>query len=169
LFYRYTGADKYCRGVMMNRFALMLSCVLALSCQASAPPSEPAPDPTELMTADLAFAKATAERGVDGWLEYFAEDGAMLPAGQPIIRGHQAIRDLMSPAFEAEGFELHWEPIEADIAASSDLGYTIGRYERTITAADGNRQTTVGKYVSIWKRQEDGTWKVVVDLGTPDQ
>jgi ketosteroid isomerase-like protein len=120
------------------------------------------------MTADRAFAKATAERGVDGWLEYFAEDGAMLPAGQTIIRGHQAIRDLMSPQFEAEGFELHWEPTEADIAASSDLGYTIGRYERTITDPDGTRKTTVGKYVSIWKRQEDGSWKVVVDLGTPN-
>jgi uncharacterized protein (TIGR02246 family) len=121
------------------------------------------------MTADRAFAKATAERGVDGWLEYFAEDGAMLPAGQPIIRGHQAIRDLMSAAFEAEGFELRWEPTEADIAASGDLGYTIGRYERTVTGPNGTQQTTVGKYVSIWRRQEDDTWKVVVDLGTPNQ
>jgi len=120
------------------------------------------------MAADRAFAKATATKGVEGWVETFADDGAMLPAGLPIVRGHEAIRDLMSPAFESEGFEFHWEPEEADIAASGDIGYTIGRYERTVTGSDGTSNTTTGKYVSIWKRQEDGTWKVAVDLGTPN-
>lgn len=153
----------------MNRVAIILACGLALSCQASAPPPTPAADPSELMSADRAFAKATGDRGVDGWVEYFATDGAMLPAGQPIVRGREAIRELMSPAFDNEGFALHWEPKEADIAASGDLGYTIGLYERTLTGPDGTQQATEGKYVTIWKRQEDGTWKVVVDLGTPNQ
>ena len=153
----------------MNRLAILLTFALSLSCRPSAPPPGPSADPSELMAADRAFAKATATKGVDGWVETFAENGAMLPAGLPIVRGHKAIRDLMSPAFESEGFEFHWEPTEADIAASGDLGYTIGRYERTVTGPDGNSSTTTGKYVSIWKRQEDGTWKVVVDLGTPGQ
>ena len=153
----------------MNRLATMLTFVFSMSCQASAPPPGPTADPSELMTADRAFVKATTDKGVDGWVEYFAPDGAMLPAGQPIVRGRNAIRDLMSPAFESEDFRLLWEPTEADIAASGDLGYTIGLYERTVTGPDGAQQTTVGKYVSIWKRQEDGTWKVVVDLGTPNQ
>jgi uncharacterized protein (TIGR02246 family) len=153
----------------MNRLVIMLTLALPMSCRPSAPPPGPGADPSELMAADRAFAKATATKGVEGWVETFAEDGAMLPAGLPIVRGHKAIRDLMSPAFENEGFKFHWEPEEADIAASGDLGYTIGHYERTVTGPDANASTTTGKYVSIWKRQEDGTWKVVVDLGTPNQ
>ena len=153
----------------MNRLAILPALAFYLSCQPAVPPPRPSADPSELMAADRAFAEAPAAKGVDGWVEHFADNGAMLPAGLPIVRGHKAIRDLMSPAFESEGFEFHWEPEEADIAASGDIGYTIGRYERTVTGPDGTPSTTTGKYVSIWKRQEEGTWKVAVDLGTPNQ
>ena len=153
----------------MIRLAISLILAFSMGCQPSAPPPGPSADPSELMAADRAFAKATATKGVEGWVEAFADNGAMLPAGLPIVRGRKAIRDLMSPAFESEGFEFQWEPEEADIAASGDIGYTIGRYERTVTGPDGTSNTTTGKYVSIWKRQEDGTWKVAVDLGTPNQ
>jgi uncharacterized protein (TIGR02246 family) len=118
------------------------------------------------MNADRAFAEATSERGAEGWVEFFAENGAMLPDGLPITRCKDAIRELMEPAFADENYKLVWEPTEADISASGDLGYTIGRYERTTTAPDGTKTTTMGKYVSIWKKQADGSWKVVVDIGT---
>jgi ketosteroid isomerase-like protein len=119
------------------------------------------------MDADREFARVTAEKGVDGWVEFFAENGAMLPAGRPLVRGKQDIQNLMNPSFEDQSFSLVWEPTEADISASGDLGYTIGRYESTAAAADGTT-TTLGKYVTIWKKQPDGSWKVVVDIGTPD-
>ncbi len=122
----------------------------------------------EIKEADRAFAETTAEKGVEGWVQTFAEDGAMFPAGQPVVRGKNAIRRLMAPAFEDNNFSLLWEPTEADVSISGELAYTTGRFERTVTGPNGAPTTTIGKYISIWKKQADGTWKVAADMGTPD-
>lgn len=150
----------------MDRF-LMISLLFTLSgCALRADKEEMI---ASLMDADRGFAKATAERGVDGWVAHFADHGVMLPAGRPLVRGRQAIADLMRPAFDSEGFSLLWEPTEADVSLSGELGYTLGRYERTAVDSDGSEVSSTGKYVTIWKRQADGSWRVIVDIGTPNQ
>ena len=60
---------------------------------------------------------------------------------------------------------LTWRPVGADISASGDLGYTYGTFE--FRSKDKNGKPTVehGKYTSIWKKQNDGSWKVVLDMG----
>ncbi len=63
---------------------------------------------------------------------------------------------------------LTWAPTEADAAASGDLGYTWGRWEYRDKTHDGKPVDIKGTYVTIWKRQADGTWKVVLDGGNPD-
>jgi ketosteroid isomerase-like protein len=64
---------------------------------------------------------------------------------------------------------LTWTPTEADAAASGELGYTWGRWEYRDKTQDGKPVDIKGTYVTIWKRQADGTWKVVLDGGNPDQ
>jgi ketosteroid isomerase-like protein len=125
----------------------------------------PAANPEVLMEADRAFAEATAKQGTEGWVSHFAETGTMFRDGE-IVRGHESIRTLMDPAFATEGSGIAWEPTEAEIAASGDLGYTIGRFESTVIGPNGGRQTRTGSYVTIWKKQGDGTWKVAVDIGS---
>ena len=123
--------------------------------------------PEVLMKADMDFDRATAEKGIDGWVSFFAEDGMQLtPEGN--IKGHQAIRNYMSSAFARRGYSLRWKPTFADIAGSGDLGYTTGTYESRGTDAQGNPVVRTGRYVSIWKKQKDGSWKVVLDTGSPD-
>jgi ketosteroid isomerase-like protein len=55
--------------------------------------------------------------------------------------------------------------VGADISASGDLGYTYGTYEFRAVGKDGNPVVEHGKYTSIWKKQRDGSWKVVLDMG----
>jgi len=64
-----------------------------------------------------------------------------------------------------EGTSLTWTPIKAEMAASGDLGYTYGNYIYTAKNKEGKLVTSYGKYTSIWKKQKDGQWKVVVDVG----
>lgn len=78
-----------------------------------------------LMEADRAFARATAERGVEGWVAYFAPGGAMV-RGRGEITGEVAIRDAMAGFLADTTISFTWEPVRADAAASGDLGYTIG-------------------------------------------
>jgi ketosteroid isomerase-like protein len=60
------------------------------------------------------------------------------------------------------GFELEWRATDAEVAASGDIGYTIGTFE-LITEQDGTAMLTEGKYVTVWRKQADGSWKVRVD------
>jgi len=118
-----------------------------------------------LMQADRDFDKATAETGVEGWVSYFAEDGQMFPAGAEMVSGRQAIREAMAPAFGNPEFSLRWQPLGADVSRGGDLGYTYGTYVAKGPGPQGNVVERHGKYVSIWKKQADGSWKVVVDIG----
>jgi ketosteroid isomerase-like protein len=69
-----------------------------------------------------------------------------------------------------EGTTLTWTPIKAEMAASGDLGYTYGTYVYTAKNKEGKVVVNYGKYTSIWKKQKDGRWKVMVDMGnsSPD-
>ena len=107
------------------------------------------------------FAKAVAEHGHAAFVSYFAEDGVELDDG-----GGIASRDEIAkqPAWP-EGTSLSWTPVRGDMAASGDLGYTYGNYVFKSKNKDGKIVSSYGKYMSVWKKQKDGSWKVAVDMG----
>jgi ketosteroid isomerase-like protein len=121
----------------------------------------------QLLQADRDFDRATAEQGVEGWVSYFAEDGKMFLRNGQIVGDHDSIRELMAPAFEQPGYSLRWQPLAADMSSADDLGYTYGDYTLTATDKEGQPVTLYGRYVTIWKKQADGSWKVAADIGTP--
>jgi ketosteroid isomerase-like protein len=110
------------------------------------------------------FMKAAAERGSQGYLSYYADDSVELPNGGPIIQGKVNIAKGMG-FLDQKDNHLTWMPIGADISASGDLGYTYGTYEFGSKDKDGKPVVDHGKYTSIWKKQKDGSWKVVLDMG----
>ncbi|WP_333819084.1 DUF4440 domain-containing protein [Ohtaekwangia sp.] len=59
---------------------------------------------------------------------------------------------------------LYWVPVYADIAASGDFGYTTGPWSYHITKSD--KATAFGEYITVWKKQPDGRWKILIDAGT---
>ncbi|MGH7589434.1 MAG: YybH family protein [Gemmatimonadota bacterium] len=133
-------------------------------------PSEPAIPVTqyeaELIEVDREFARSMAEGGLDAWVEHFAPEGAMI-SGQGEITGEPYIRAAMAPVLTDSTVVFTWTPQRARVAESGELGYTVGDYR--ISRRDSMDQVAEtldrGKYVSIWRRQPDGTWKVVVDIG----
>jgi len=144
--------------------AAFVSATLLTACaEASSPPPS---DPSVLMEADRAFAAAVARDGSEAWISWFAEDGAQIQTGVGEIRGRDALRQLMA-GLDDPNFSLSWEPRRADIAASGELGWTTGDYVSEGIAKDGQPRRTQGRYVTIWRRQPDGSWKVVMDLGNP--
>ena len=119
----------------------------------------------QLMQADRDFDKLTAAKGVEGWVASFAEDGRMFGQdGNPVV-GRPKIREMMAPTFSNPKNTLRWQPDYADAAASGDLGYTSGTSQRRVVADDGTVTERDGRYVTIWRKQKDGTWKVAADIG----
>ena len=123
-------------------------------------------DTKVLMDAERAFAKATAERGVDGWMEFMAPNAVELSA-EPLV-GLDQIRAGMGKQFKLPGFKITWEPTKAEFLGKGDVGFAVGRYEVRFTGDDGKPQVEKGTYLTTWQKQKDGSWKVVSDIGSPD-
>ena len=120
------------------------------------------------MDADRDFDRTTAEKGLEGWVSFFADDGVQFPLKQPVIRGHDAIRKEMASLFADTSLSLRWEPAEARIAASGDLGFTIGH--ATVYRTENGQRTPVKrlKYLTVWKRVAGGAWRVAADIGNEE-
>ena len=114
-----------------------------------------------LMQLESEFAQAVAEHGRAAFVTYFADDGVELEDGGGIsTRG-----DIRKQPAWPEGTSLTWTPVKADMAASGDLGYTYGNYVFKSKNKEGKVVSSYGKYMSVWKKQKDGSWKVAVDMG----
>jgi ketosteroid isomerase-like protein len=101
---------------------------------------------TELINVDRAFSALCKEKGMNqAFLHYVAEDGVMLrPNSMPIV-GKNKIKVLFQN--DDSKIEFTWEPLNAEVAKSGELGYTYGTYE--ITSGDSKQN---GTYVSVWKK-----------------
>ena len=108
--------------------------------------------------------QAAAARGSQGYMSYYAEESVEVPNGADLLIGKNAIAKTMG-FLDDKSNSLTWTPVGADISASGDLGYTYGTFEFRSKDASGKPTVTRGKYTSIWKRQKDGSWKVVLDMG----
>lgn len=154
---------------MRTRTTLSLALLLSGLAAVSRPGSGDSGDDIEsLMEADRRFARETAARGADGWADTFQEDAIMFPA-RGRVDGREAIRERMKGAFTPGNPRLVWEPAEAWVAGSSDLGYTVGRWQSVgKDSAGGDSTLAEGNYVTIWRRDGDGEWRVALDIGNSD-
>ncbi len=123
-------------------------------------------DPKVLLQAERAFARATAERGVDGWMEFMAPNAVEL-SDEPLV-GLDQIRAGMTKQFNLPGFKITWEPTKAEFLGEGNVGYAVGRYEVSFTGDDGKPHVSHGTYLTTWQKQKDGSWKVISDVGSPD-
>jgi ketosteroid isomerase-like protein len=143
-----------------------IAALLAAGSSAKAAPKKQAAAMKAIEQADLDFCAATKAKGLDGWMSYFADDATAFPSGKPLIHGKAALREYYAAAiFATPGLTIDWRPVKADAAASGDLGYTIGTAEFRFPGKDGKLVTRPGKYLTVWKKQPGGQWKVVADLG----
>jgi ketosteroid isomerase-like protein len=144
--------------------ALAPTLLRCASTPAPAPASKLEKDKAALMRKDAEFSRTAQTRGIgEAFAAYAAEDATMMPMAENAAVGRAAIRK----EFEGTPAEvaLVWKPFSADVSRSSDLGYTLGTYEYRAPGADGKMTTRYGKYCTIWKKQANGDWKWVVDIG----
>jgi ketosteroid isomerase-like protein len=115
--------------------------------------------------ADLELAKAVADRSLQDFVALVDQDAVFF--GRDIARGKDAVSKAWLPMFTDRNLFLKWHPNEVYVSSSGDLGYSIGDYERIGKDTSGNPETATGSYVSIWRKQPDGHWKIVLDIGSP--
>jgi len=112
--------------------------------------------------ADCEFYNLSTEKGGDAWGE-FASNDAALPRG----KGKEEIRKASIALYARPGFRLLWKPDQAQPFGASFV-VTSGRWERHLVNAAGKDEASHGRYVTVWQKQQDGSWRFVWDGGEAD-
>jgi ketosteroid isomerase-like protein len=111
---------------------------------------------------ERSFARSASERGIQqSFLAFIAEDGLLFRPGA--VNGKKWLLEHPEPASEKRPL-LSWWPAFADVAQAGDLAYTFGPWELKADVAD-EKPVRHGHFFTVWKKQIDGSWKFVVDLG----
>ncbi|MGB9235731.1 MAG: SgcJ/EcaC family oxidoreductase [Terriglobales bacterium] len=160
---------------MLRNTSLILGVVLALLAVACS--NAPAPPPPDTRAADVqaikdveaAWVKDAATKDADKWASYFAEDGSGLYPGGPTLNGKAAIKAAMAPYFADPNFALSFESTRAMASKGGDMVYSQGTYSMTITNPKTKKpMTDKGKYLTVYAKQPDGSWKAVADTFNSD-
>ena len=113
----------------------------------------------ELIEIEGKFYQTGQEKGTRAaFLEYLADDGIMFQPEPGIAKKAWEQR-------KESGVSLIWRPIFAAMARSCDFGYTTGPAEWKKSKAE-EKPFGHGQFVSVWKKQADGSWKLALDVGT---
>lgn len=114
-----------------------------------------------LLSIDRKFSQASEKKGARAaFSTYLADDVRLFRDEKFPFIGKQAATAAIA---DLEGV-LKWQPASAEVSAAGDMGYTYGSAEFKATGAD---KIQYNNYVRIWKRQADGTWKIVIDVTNP--
>jgi len=139
----------------------------------------PPPPPPDTRAADMkaiqdAEAAVNAEvskkdRNIDKVAPFWADDASLFVPDMPILTGNPAIKSFLKEATNDPNFSLSFSSNKVEVAKSGDYGYTTGTYVQTMTDPKTKKVLTEkGKYVTVFKKQADGSWKAVADINNAD-
>lgn len=103
---------------------------------------------------------------LDKLIEYYAQDAVYMPPHHAAVHGKQEIQEYLKGPMAHGVSDLAYEV--TFIRHSGDLAYDVGRYAMTVPQKDGSKRHDRGKYLTVWKRQNDGTWRIVADTWSSD-
>lgn len=143
----------------MHRYLLLIVSLVACAPVAS-PRAAAAGDPSpavELRAAEEAFAATMAERDLDAFGS-FIDDEAVFFSGSVELRGKRAVMSAWAEFFAGDSAPFSWRPEVVSVLDSGQLGLSSG----PVFNPAGDR---IGTFNSIWRRDGDGSWKIIFDRG----
>ncbi|MEJ2239239.1 MAG: DUF4440 domain-containing protein [Gemmatimonadales bacterium] len=143
-------------------FALLAQSLLS-SAPACAQEADLTPQQVAVLRADSAMrhAYARSDKPLDVLMEYFVDDAHVLAPGVQLASGKQEVRAIFAGLHALPDFSLIWTP--SSVEADKQLAYTIGTYHLEFGGQDGQRTEVDGKYLTVWRKQRDGSWRIAAD------
>ena len=124
------------------------------------------PGALTLLELETRFAQAVAEGGGKAFASWFADDAVTLNNGVPAVLGRGAI--AQQATWDPHVYVLTWLAQGAQMGPSNDMGFTWGHYESRGPGAKGEPVVTSGRYITIWRKLADGSWKVAMDASADE-
>jgi len=153
-------------------FTCLLLVVLTVGCSnapAPPPPDTRAADVQAIKDVEAAWMKDANSKDADKWANYFTEDGSGLYPGAATLNGKAAIKAAMVPFMADPNFSLTFQSTRAMASKGGDMVYSQGTYTMTMTNPKTKKpMTDHGKYLTVYTKQADGSWKAVADTFNSD-
>jgi uncharacterized protein (TIGR02246 family) len=112
--------------------------------------------------------KAVEAKDLDRYVSFYADDAVLLWPGAPMVTGRAAIREFMRVFLSMPDFSLSFETTQVEVSLTGDFAYTCGTNKVTLVGPSGRKMKDRGKYLTVYRKQSDGTWKVAADMGNSD-
>jgi uncharacterized protein (TIGR02246 family) len=150
----------------------LLACValfaLTTACSRNVPSSQNA-DVAAVRSVEAAWVKDIATKDVDKYVSYYSDDASVLLPNQMMIAGKDNIKAALKPMLADPNFALTFQSTRGEASKSGDFVYVIGTYSMTTSSPrDQKPVTDQGKYLTVFKKQADGSWKAVADMVNSD-
>jgi uncharacterized protein (TIGR02246 family) len=123
-----------------------------------------AADSAAVRAASDAFAAAALANDVPALAAMWSDDAVFVNVGMPTIRGKASIDSLIQSMHSAARVTELTVQID-ELAVSGDAAYLLGTYSETLTPTSGPAQRVTGRYLHVWRRQPDGSWKLARAIG----
>jgi uncharacterized protein (TIGR02246 family) len=144
------------------RYSLVIFSLICVICSSCTNSQDAKSDMNQLMVAisenDNAWNNLDAEK-IAGM---FAEDGTLLNDDVETLKGKEAIRKSFEMMQKVEKIEFKRDKV--DIKLKGNIAYEIVNQTITYKLTDMEPQTELNKYIHIWEKQKDGSWRVLIDM-----
>jgi uncharacterized protein (TIGR02246 family) len=112
--------------------------------------------------ADAKWVEAFNQGDAAGVAALYADDATLMPPNNKMIQGKEGVQEYWNGAIQMGLKDVSLTTV--DLKGSGDLVYQIGKYSIGIEAEGQEPMRDSGKYIVVWKRQEDGSWKLQADI-----
>jgi ketosteroid isomerase-like protein len=155
----------YLEDLTMLRFVLLTGCV-GLMVMASGCSNTSSADLQAVKDKEVAWNKDGAAKDLAKFSAYYADDATLLMSNAPAIHGLSDIKSALQGVMQDPHFALSFQGDKAEVSGS--LAYTQGHYTMSMSDQKGNAVEDKGKYLTVWKKQADGSWKAIEDMINSD-
>jgi ketosteroid isomerase-like protein len=135
-----------------------------------APPADTsAADQKSIKDGEIAWSADFGAKDVDKLVSHYAEDASLFIPDFPVMKGKDAIRTGIKAMMADKNLSLSFTTGSVEVSKGGDLAYSQGSYAETSTDPKTKKAISEkGKYVTVYKKQADGSWKAVADIVNAD-
>lgn len=141
----------------LHTIAILVFSLSIVGCGTLPPLPNHAETQLQVIATETAFAKTMSDRDHEAFSTFIADDAVFL-AGDDPLRGKEQVVSWWARYYTAEDAPFSWEPMEVEVLDSGSLAYSSGPVH------DPNGKV-IGRFNSIWRRDDTGTWRVIFDKG----
>jgi uncharacterized protein (TIGR02246 family) len=146
--------------------AALAGCQKAAATSAAKPAADTASIERALRDEETQWNADYKARDAAKLVAHYTPDGTLITPGNPVMAGTDALNKGLKALVSDPALDMRFSADKVGVSGSGDLAYTRGSFRLTVT--DSSKPVTLtGSYVTIYRKQADGSWKAVENIATP--